>query len=246
MEETKKFLRYVIPGLIFVVELIFILGVLLFFTDIDSFKFYGEKVFDLGGGLGAAVTFFLLSGGLGAVFAGFYHYLISIPLFDRFHVDYSPLLEHSDNKIILKLWNGKETAPNQLKKLGQWRALTSFWNIRLDKSELFQKSQRRCETLHDIAHGLGAQLAGSCLIAILVALFDWHHPEFFFGWGHVILVILVGMHWIAFRSVIHSLQTILSNIYIEEFRGLNDPVVIYVNPKDLKSACLKSLCNGKR
>src|SRR4030042_1189115 len=95
MEEMKKFLRYVVPGLVVVVEFIGILALFLFLQNRELLKLYISNIIKYGKnaeGFGIAFSIFLLSGGLGALLATAYHNLISSRWIDELNVDYSELL----------------------------------------------------------------------------------------------------------------------------------------------------------
>ena len=238
MEEMKKFLRFVVPGLVVVVEFSGILFLLLLFQKPTLLKYYLTKIIEYGEGIGISFSLLLLSGGLGALLATIYHYLLS--LFDKCNVNYSELLKYCENKKYLKLyrWNNesKPISHDNLHRLGQWRVLTAFWHInKQTKSEFFKEAERRAETLYDIGHGLGTQLIGSILVLGMLFLFDLSHPDLCFGLLYLIPVLLIMLHFFAFKKVIHSIQSILSNFFINEFvRQKEEPYIIYVSKKDLK------------
>ena len=103
MEEMKKFLRFVVPGLIVVVEFASILFLFLLFYDKALLKLGLHGILKYGGGIGIAFTLFLLSGGLGAFLATVYHHLISVPFLEKFNFNYSELLKYCENKNNLRI-----------------------------------------------------------------------------------------------------------------------------------------------
>lgn len=234
----KKFIRYVVPGLVVMVEFMGSLGVILFFTDIGLLKLYLFRMVTYGNGIGTPLSIFLLSGGLGAFLATAYHYLIYSYCLDRFNVDYSKLLKYCEDEKLIKLstWDGKQVASERLNRIGQWRVLTAFWHSNLKNSEFFAKAERRAETLHDIAHGQGTQLVGAFIVALMLVAFDWYYPNVSFGLWYIIPLSILFLHFIAFRKVILSIQTVLSNFYIKEFEQQQEAYILFVNDGDYKNS----------
>jgi hypothetical protein len=237
MEEMKKFIRYVVPGLVVVVEFSGILMLILFFNDKSLLKKIILNLVEYSNGIGVSFFLFLLSGGLGAFLATAYHTLISSFLFSYFNVDYLDLLKFCEEKRLLRLkkWDEEQEHVESLNKLGQWRILTSFWHMnKQDNSKSFKEAERRAETLHDIAHGQGAQLLGSILVLIMLFIFGRYYPETFTFWWYFLPGLIIFLHFFAFKQIILSIQNVLSNIYIKEFENQRSPITLYVNKKDLK------------
>ncbi len=235
MEEMKKFIRYVVPGLVVMVEFMGSLGVILFFTDIGLLKSYLFRMVTYGNSIGTPLSIFLLSGGLGAFLATVYHHLISSCYLDRFNVDYSKLLKYCEDEKLIKLstWDGKQVASKRLNRIGQWRVLTAFWHSNRKNSEFFAEAERRAETLYDIAHGQGTQLVGALIVALMLVAFDRYYPNVSFGSWYIIPIIILFLHFVAFRKVILSIQTVLNNFYIKEFKQ-HKAYPLFVNDGDLK------------
>ena len=239
MEEMKKFIRYVVPGLVVMVEFIGSLGLILLFTDVDLLKLYMDRIFSFGDNFGAPLSLFLLSGGLGAFLATIYHNTISSRCIDCLNVDYSNLLKYCEDKNFIQIlsWDGKtRISSRKLRRIGQWRILTAFWHINQNEkdSKFFKDAERRAETLHDIAHGQGTQFVGSFMVILMLALFDFYYPASNFGWWYILPITIILLHFFAFEKVIHSIQTVLSNFYIKGICSIEKhPYTLYVSDIDL-------------
>lgn len=242
MDGMKKFLRYVVPGLVVVVEFSLLLGLLLFFKDVPLLKQCLQRAVKLGDGVGGAISLFLLSGGLGALLATLYHLIISTCFVDRFNVDYSQLLKffEENNIVQFRSWDDQKIVSyKRLNKVGQWRVLTALWHGCTGESEVLKQAERRAETLHDIAHSLGTQLIGAFLVIIMIVLFEMYY-SLHFGWFYVVPVFLFYIHFLAFEKVIRSIQNVMSNIYVKEFGNTTStPHVLRVCQSDMKRCCHK-------
>ena len=70
-DEGRRFLRYVIPGLVYGVETLLFLFIVLPETTVSVLAKISDK-----DGLGAIVGVFLASGGLGYIFAAVHHWVL--------------------------------------------------------------------------------------------------------------------------------------------------------------------------
>jgi len=236
MEEMKKFLRYVVPGLVFFVEFVGCIGVILLFTDSNFLHDLILKIINKET-VGKSIGIFLLSGGLGAFFATLYHFSLSFSILSFMNVDYSKLLEYcvENGKIKLISWDRKDISYKCLSRTGQWRVLSSFWFSMRSESDIFQKAERRSETLHDIAHGQGTQLVGSIFVFLSIVFFSFYYKGFSIDirW-YSLPFFLVIIHFFGYFRIKHSIQTILGNIFEVQLRKHCEVYQLFVNKKDLK------------
>ena len=243
MEEMKKFLRYVVPGLVVIIEFAGLLSLFLLFEDKELLKTYIRRVLTYETGIGGAVGLFLISGGLGALLARVYHQLISFPPFDSFTADYSSLLKkYCDEKKLVRLcdWNDAPINFQQLSKLGQWRVLTAFWHATKQQSKFMKEAERRAETLHDIAHGQGTQILGCILVMGLLIIFDIVDRNLFFKFWYILPVFIMMLQAFALKTVFASIQTIMSNLYAKEFEAQKRiKVTLYICRHDLRGGDMR-------
>jgi hypothetical protein len=112
-EEGRKFFRYVLPGLVYVIEtLLFLLIVLPGPTKCFLSEISGKDI------LGPVATVFLLSGGLGFIFAAVHHGVFWYLSFEKYVTFENGILDHQE--VIKKLHNLKViTLDNDsLKRIG--------------------------------------------------------------------------------------------------------------------------------
>lgn len=218
----------------------------MFFKDKELLKDFFTKACSYGNSIAVPFNIFLLSGGLGAFLATAYHFIIASYFFDKFNIDYSELLKFcEDNKYleIYRLNDRKKITYIELSRLGQWRVLSAFWHINKNNSKFFTQAERRSETLHDIAHGLGTQLLGSFLVLLLFFIFDKYYKLEIFSytvslWWYLLPVCLVILHFFAFRRVVLSIESVVSNFIVKELESYTQrPYILYATERDLRCSC---------
>jgi len=157
MKEAQRFLRYVIPGFVFIIEL---LAYLLLAGDISIID-----LINYGGNTSILISAFLISGGLGFIFGVFYYTLIWKWPLKYWGADLRPLLIDSVNQDLLILRNrscDNEVSPKLISQRGAFRIVSSFWSLRKNISEeLKGAADSRTDRLADIAHSLGTSVVAS-------------------------------------------------------------------------------------
>jgi hypothetical protein len=182
MEEPKRFLRYVLPGLGFCIEFFFFLWLLRPCQMIDfmSGQFSKEH------GFGFAIAIFIGSGGLGFVLANLYHALLWCRFRDRakvslWTIDHRQAIEDARNERILCLirQDAQRRYPVEKKNLSRedaWRVLTAVWHARMGSSALLESANSRTDSLTSIVHGLGTLLVGTVIAGIGAFFVSWYIP----------------------------------------------------------------------
>lgn len=263
MEDYKRFFRYIIPGLVFIIEV----SVYLLLSAFDKFSCLLKNNLDnLKDGIGIAVTAFLLSGGIGYLLGVFYHTLFHIARdkkdWDRKKIlkfvrhlllavlkiaDHLTLIKDAaEKKKWLKLENRKNGVVipvDRLTQAGAWRIATVFLNTRWVSSKRIKSAKQRLESYGDIMHGAGATFIGSVIAFIVWAYLQYKlfgkYPSWWF-WIFSLFIIIA--HMLNYRHIVQDYQGV-SNIIIanelqEEWRknrkkNRKKPVIIHIAEDDL-------------
>lgn len=172
MEEARRFLRFSLPGLIFIIELAIL--PLIFTGDLNI---YFDEINNIGAG--APVILFLVAAGVGYLLANIYHFFHNNKFLKIFPVNHKKLLMDLEKKKLLVFYEltdtgeDKEVDLNDLKKMDAWNITTSLWHGMKGTSKDIREATPRVKSLADLAYGLGASLIGS-VIVLFIAL-----PYFF-------------------------------------------------------------------
>jgi hypothetical protein len=162
MKEARRFLRYVLPGLVLLIEVCLYLWISSYHQFVQLIKEFGKDV-------AFPVSVFFASGGIGYLLSLIYHVLYwATGIRELVAVDHRPLIKDAVNRKWLKLQRrGDEGEVNvkELTQAGAWCIVTSFWHERKESSKRIKGANSRIDSLSDITHGLGTTVIGS-IIAI--------------------------------------------------------------------------------
>jgi hypothetical protein len=175
MNEARRFLRYIFPGMIF-----FILLSLYLFISARGQLLKAVKGFMQGAGGGGGVlqagVFILFVAGVGYFFATIYH---SISKINRLRLpNPSGLLKDAQKKewVVVINRSKKDDIPFDIDKkytsTKAWSILGAYYHARIHV-EKFRDAHVRIESLNDTLHGLGASAVAS--IASLLAWIPLHN-----------------------------------------------------------------------
>ena len=181
MEETRKFLRYITPGLIFVVETTLLLW-LIFPMDVKTLiqSLQEDK------SLGLVLALLLASGGLGFIFSIIHHLaywrirfyprhdftrwkvlearlpLTKTPEFTEPSTDSPPLC-------FFILIRKAILADDYNQRRQRWVEITALWYKKADGSQINKNTHDRANSLADLVHSTGTAYVAS-LVSIFVAV----------------------------------------------------------------------------
>lgn len=244
MKETRRFLRYVIPGLVFIIEVSL-------YLCLFSCQGFVKSIKDIGNNLNVNIAFpvlvFLASGGIGFFLGVIYHTIFGTAGFQLLAVDHRPLIEDVDRRGWLRLQRrgtGITVNATNLTQPGAWRIVNSFWHERTGSSERIKAANQVIDYLTDIMHGLGIALIGS-VIAVLAWLFIHFKFPAKFPWLvpcerflYIIPFIIIIFHFINFQRVAKNFQSvvdiIISDELQEEFSKKGKPTIINVAQIDYR------------
>ena len=177
MVEARRFLRYVLPGVTFIVLLMSY-----FFIPFTLGEFKPEILKKIGElklqeqVLSFVATMFLASGGVGFLLSTFYHIIIESELFGCLlvRVNHADVLDFLFRKkyivFIDESGNALETPIFRRKRA--WTILLAVWHSNIDTSPAIKSSNPRIDSLSDTLHGLGATMMGSVL-SFSIYFFWW-------------------------------------------------------------------------
>ncbi len=163
MEDTRRILRYIIPGWVFAFEL----ALWSFISNPTFFQCTYNKLSQTQGAA-VIVTAILMSGGIGFgyLLSLLHHLLWScswLPRTLRYGIDYRDLLEQArqQDDLWVYLYGATEPDERPLTYAGSWRIVTSLYHGARRASKLLEGALFRADTLSDLMHGTGTVFVGS-------------------------------------------------------------------------------------
>ena len=169
MNDIRRFFRYVIPGLIFTLQIVIYLCISLSPSQLS-------QVIDKLSNVGAVLSIFLLSGGLGFLLSTFYHtlYWVRCKWMNRLRVNHRPLIETAIGRGWLRVYNHNLTPVEEIKNpKAAWRIATSFWHTHKRETDIIKVAESRIDTLGSTMHGIGTSLVGTVLSYLAWLSIHW-------------------------------------------------------------------------
>lgn len=251
MEETQRFLRYVIPGLTFMIELLLYLLV--------SGNICWNQLMELGKDIGFGVGAFIVSGGLGFLFGVIYYTVVwwecergPLPK----GANHRRLLEEAQSKKWLKLAGPREGEYQQatnLSKRGAWRVVVSYLSTRAKVSKRIEGAVPRLERLDNVMNALGTVYIAALSAFVFFVIYFIHslcfiHPfrkELCWVLRHLLSfaigILLIIVHCRNYKGVIEDnesvVQRILRNEFELEYQERIEAIKFHVSQDDLKKDC---------
>ena len=250
MQDFTKFLRYVIPGLIFAVEL---LGYLLISGDLPPCQLK-EWVKDTETAIGIAIGALLASGALGFLWGVIYYQIIEC--FTGLQIYYGKPFEKAQKRewIQLQELNGEPTEVPVafLSKKDLWRVGTSYFSRRTEACKRMKGVDQKMNRFADLVHGLGTTAVGSVMAIVfflIVNLKIYHcwlgRVPCTGGWSLVLAVIILILHSRNFYRVKKDCENVYTITLLKEFETEHRehwvPIELYVfqhNAEWWKRLCL--------
>ena len=202
MEEAKRFMRYVLPGLTFFLEVI----VAIYIEDgIEKAQTFLK--------LDLAITAFLVSGALGYIFSNLYYcYFWKISFSARTKLNYKKVIE-KNIKIFEKSFGPIDI--NTLKQRDAFIKLNAYWQI--NKAEDYGVIENQVGNLNNILHSLGTSII-LIIIGFIFGIFYLFHN------CSLVYFIIVNLFIIFFllanyRQVRELLQSLYVSLFEIAFRN---------------------------
>jgi hypothetical protein len=164
MDEVRRFLRFSIPGIVAIIELLISLAI----ADNSSFAELIKSI-DNYNSFGLILGLLLGSGGLGYIFANIYLSLIWLPwLRNVFAIDHLRLFRDLEGKLNILDSHRKAISPEELSQRDAWTITSRYWYSQLKGKENYEIKGINVLTdrLTDHAHALGATIIGAILAGL--------------------------------------------------------------------------------
>lgn len=240
MNEAQRFLRYVVPGVVFLVEFFLLAR---FCTPCG--RSFQNEVFKTLGGIDGAFLVLVFSAGFGYLLAQAYHVVTHVIryLARRFfqsnlrHGKFLRALER-DRSLFLRNQQGQRHAIcNRLTARGEWRVMDGLW-WRIEPRDVRESLIARADNMMNLKHAADAGLT-ACITAIIFFLVCYwgRLSEWKAALGIAFLLVLHVPHWIILgREAPRLVEHLLNNFF---FAKVSSPVVVAVTDDDLvKSDCV--------
>ncbi|MFA5793700.1 MAG: hypothetical protein WC980_01325 [Candidatus Brocadiia bacterium] len=228
MNEASRFLRYVLPSLIMLLEF-FIYLCISNFGDAKKLLEY------IRGDIGIAIISFLGVGAMGYFLSMFYYSLCPL-------VDYRPLIKACTEWNLLRLQDRSTHKPIDVDKIsrdGAWRIAVTLWQENKMKDEGIKGADDRQERFSDILNSHGVALIGA-----IIGILGWfayitytgfiRSPVFWDKWPFIISVpmLIILLHISNFKNARETAltigETVLFNALSNNFKI---PSELYVENK---------------
>ena len=215
MDEARRFVRYIMPGIVFILEVLIFLSI----SDPNQLKCFIKNIGIITSheGIGLIVVT-LLSGGLGYIFSNVYYFSRNF-CEGKLSVDHRDLLINACDKEWIRF-----TSKNckDLTAEDGWQIVTALWKSRLESSEKIKSADQRMDSLSDIFHGLGTSVVASCLAFVVWAIAAILWSTTGFSWGEIIVPIIsitiIYTFYSNYMKTKNSLENIIKIILTEELR----------------------------
>jgi len=243
VDEAQRFLRYLTPGLTFVI----LIASYSYLSQHDwTLKF--TKDFLSQNSVGTAIGLFFVSGGIGFLLSAFHHVLFWSPIYRRLALvtDYRQVLEHAvgTGRLELRLRDEvQDIAKRRLSHAGSWRVVSSLWHERRESSARIKGADRRTVSLSDIMHGAGTAFIGAVAALVVWAYLHLRHTACWPGGSFwivlVVAVAVAGVHLWNFRQTVEHCQGVIGTMLSNELRlerlDKKRPAVVILSETDLES-----------
>jgi predicted membrane channel-forming protein YqfA (hemolysin III family) len=215
MTDLRSFVRYLVPGLTFLIEFVLVLAAASY-TETVSLLGGSLKAADIGSIFGAALAL----GGLGYLASVAHHSLCWSSLGSWYNaVDLRAVIQRlqAQNLLVLERQEGSAQPVGALSRAGAWRIFTALWHSRRETSNRIKGATVRADSLSDLMHGSGSAVV-ACVLAVLAALAvsysKFEHISLFTAGATAVLLVLV--HWNSYRHTGAQAQGFAELVLFEE------------------------------
>ena len=214
MDEAQRFLRYVLPGIVFLAELLVLLFIL--FPDWTTSQL---KVIKGDQGLGVVLASVLASGGIGFVLSVLYHVILWSPL-DRCRFNHAPIVASLRTANVIQLRDATTNAQIRddaaISRHDAWVIATSLWNERVDSSRHIKGANRQAALLVDMLHAVGTARVATPIAWIAVLFIATHIGHISWEYEPVLRFVFAIVVAALLFATFHCSFVRISNLY-EDF-----------------------------
>jgi len=196
LNDLRSFLRYLVPGITFMLELALLWTLTGNSLDWKALGASQSSIATAVGGL-------LASGGVGYLLGQAHHVLFWLfPFYAAY--DSTPLLSRLQKQKRIEFCcqgcgdflNGHVPSRRE-----SWQIVTAIWHSRIKTSRSLEGSTARADSLTDLMHGSGSAFVGCCLAAMLTLWFSYS-PEAGASYPAVLAAAtLLAMHFYSYRTI---------------------------------------------
>jgi hypothetical protein len=236
MDETHRFLRYVMPGALFFIEALFLLLLLLPGWTVTHL----HQLLDVK--LGSAFAAFLGLGGMGFLFSIFHHCSREVKWLGG--VNHCLVIERLRERNVLQLFNAHTgnllSVEDKPDRHGAWAIVNALWHERVENDLKIKGANPRADTLADIVHSIGAARVGVVFAIIFCVVSGLYVAKPSSETNDIVRFILtVGLaavllfvHDLAYRQISDTAENLIAEILedalTESFWGKGRPVRTFV------------------
>lgn len=233
MDEARRFLRYILPGLVFSVLLL----IFLLISDTDKTICFLKEASDKGIA-GVIAGTFLASGALGYIFSVIYWALYwSWPLINYIAIDHKSLLKELTRKRKIKIVNISgntvlldENSKSKKSKRKAWVIFSQHWWASMIKNDIDKDKFIPIDRLADITHAIGTAFIGILFLLItcitwVIIHFCYLKSEFSIFKVLVFITLLILLllafgrnYWVTHRFLQSVLNSAFANIVENQFK----------------------------
>lgn len=233
MDEARRFLRYITPGLTFLIEIISLL-----FIAQPSIMLEHTKTLGGNANLSLPFTALIASGGIGYIFSLIHHFLFwqiyAWREWTSLIYDHRDMLKALEEKGHLKFIDQRERdkKAKDITLENAWRVVCSIWHERKEDSTRIKSADNRTTSLSDIMHGAGTSFVGSVFAVIacfsIQLMFFEAKP---FWWVIPISALLVFVHLKNYKTTVRQCQGVIEIIFADE---LANPSNNFSHPHEVR------------
>lgn len=222
MNEVRRFLRYVLPGLGFFIEIFLYLLISAPEQVITNIKAYISFTTITG----SALALFVGSGGVGYLFSTVHHVLFHRNWSWYPRVDKRNLINIVQREGLLLLPVNFTPVTHLIPTLNEaWSMCAAVWHERIEVTSLINSINPHNETLSDIMHGSGASYIGS-FIAIFFFAFLSVNLKYLNSWcsipfwaAFVIALAMNYLHRINYKNSCEHFQRVTDTAFADALRS---------------------------
>jgi hypothetical protein len=247
MDEARRFFRYILPGCIFIIQLV--IGI-----AISDPWFFTEQRIDLLKTMNIGTTIFaslILTGVFGYVFTTAYyvlHWCSWIPFFTP--LDHKSVLKDMIDEQIITVYNSKNHREclYDLPAIDFVSLFTFIWYSNQSSGNILEKIEKTSERLANIKHGTGACIVSLCVSFIIWVIIHYYCSLKWLDAGAIFVVIEVfflliifGVNYRTLRKQSQMIQNsaLATFLYKKELKPMS---FNFCNNFDIKNRSTKSSC----
>jgi len=217
MNEVSKFFRYVLPGLIFMIQLLVGIGISEGWETIA--KLFKDNLFK--DNLSIFLSVFLVSGALGYLFSLIYHASYWFRYLEV--IDHRAIFKELDKDNIIEIIKPDGTIKDaqSLNNKDAWSILTRYWFSNYEEYKCIKELEDKfIESFANVVHG-----NGTTVIASFISIITWGilHSKlsgdiFFTEYVSLLIVgwfILIIFEICAYRNALKFFQSIINSTMLE-------------------------------